>query len=134
MDLVLLCGLYWITNSLTFDESFRILIPFWFDLIPLFLSLFFSLSVLIAGPFLNFNVISIIFSRVSLHYLIILEPKYSLASESWVYSLSSMTEIIQILNVIGLFAFNLISITVFSTVSFLFKTSFIKNALILFTY
>ena len=106
-----LCGLYWITNSLTFDESFRILIPFGLILIPLFLSLFFSLSVLIAGPFLNFNVISIIFFSGILALFDYFRAKIltGFPWNLWVYSLSSMTEIIQILNVIGLFAFNFTS-------------------------
>ena len=39
-------GISWITNSLTFDENFKILIPFALILIPLFLSLFFALTTL----------------------------------------------------------------------------------------
>ena len=35
-----LSGISWITHSLTFDENFKILIPFALTLIPLFLSLF----------------------------------------------------------------------------------------------
>ena len=35
-----LSGIHWITNSLTFDDTFKILIPFGLILIPLFLSLF----------------------------------------------------------------------------------------------
>ena len=35
-----LSGISWITNSLTFDENFKILIPFAIVIIPLFLSLF----------------------------------------------------------------------------------------------
>ena len=35
-----LSGISWITNSLTFDEKFKILIPFALFLIPMFLSLF----------------------------------------------------------------------------------------------
>ena len=34
-------GIFWIANSLTFDDSFKYLIPFSLILIPLFLSLFF---------------------------------------------------------------------------------------------
>ena len=122
-----LCGLHWITNSLTFDDSFKILIPFGLILIPLFLSLFFSLAVLIAGPFLNFNVISIILFSGILALFDYFRAKMltGFPWNLWVYSLSSMTEIIQILNVIGLFAFNLITITIFMLpASFLFKTSF----------
>jgi len=131
-----LCGLHWITNSLTFDDSFKILIPFGLILIPLFLSLFFSLAVLIAGPFLNFNVISIILFSGILALFDYFRAKMltGFPWNLWVYSLSSMTEIIQILNVIGLFAFNLITITIFMLpASFLFKTSFIKKS-INFTY
>ena len=36
-----LSNIYWINYSLTFDENFKILIPFSLILIPLFLSLFF---------------------------------------------------------------------------------------------
>jgi len=39
-----LSGISWITNSLTFDENFKILIPFALILIPLFLSLFVGLT------------------------------------------------------------------------------------------
>ena len=55
-----LSGIHWITNSLTFDENFKILIPFGLILIPLFLSLFFSITTLIIGPFLNLNFQSIL--------------------------------------------------------------------------
>ena len=44
-------GIHWITNSLTFDDSFKALIPFGLIFIPLFLSLFFSILILIIGPF-----------------------------------------------------------------------------------
>ena len=55
-----LSGIHWITHSLTFDESFKILIPFGLILIPLFLSLFFSLIILFVGPFLKLNFSSIL--------------------------------------------------------------------------
>ena len=54
-----LAGIHWITYSLTFDESFKFLIPFGLILIPLFLSLFISLTILMIGPFLNLNFSSI---------------------------------------------------------------------------
>ena len=55
-----LSGIHWITNSLTFDENFKILIPFGLILIPLFLSLFFSITIVLIGPLLNLNLQSII--------------------------------------------------------------------------
>ena len=54
-----LFGIHWITNSLTFDDSFQILIPFGLVLLPLFLSLFFSITIFILGPFLNLKLYSI---------------------------------------------------------------------------
>ena len=56
-----LSGIFWITNSLTFDENFKILIPLALIFLPLFLSLFFSLIILACGPFLTLNIKSIFF-------------------------------------------------------------------------
>ena len=56
-----LSGISWITNSLTFDENFKVLIPLAIILIPLFLSLFMGFTILIVGPFLNYNISSIFF-------------------------------------------------------------------------
>ena len=46
-----LLGNYWISISLTQDEMFRGLIPFALLLIPLFLSIFFGLAILVVGFF-----------------------------------------------------------------------------------
>ena len=54
-----LSGIHWIVNSLTFDNQFAILIPIALIAIPLFLSLFFSVAILISGPYLNLNISSI---------------------------------------------------------------------------
>ena len=48
-------GISWITNSLTFDENFKILIPFALIIIPFFLSLFLALTILFVGPYLRFD-------------------------------------------------------------------------------
>ena len=53
-------GISWITNSLTFDENFRVLIPFALILIPLFLSLFIGLTTLLIGPYLQLNFSSLL--------------------------------------------------------------------------
>ena len=52
-------GLHWITNSLTFDDNFKILIPIGLFFIPLFLSLFFSILIVLIGPILKANFSSI---------------------------------------------------------------------------
>ena len=50
-----LSGIFWIAYSLTFDDSFKFLIPFAVLLIPLFLSFFTGLTTLIIGEFLSYN-------------------------------------------------------------------------------
>ena len=57
-----LSGIYWINNSLTFDESFKILIPLGLIVLPLFLSLFSSIITLLIGPYINLNFRSLFFS------------------------------------------------------------------------
>ena len=117
-----LSGLYWISNSLTFDENFKFLIPFSLILIPLFLSLFFSLVTILVGPFLNFNISSIFFLSGSLAFSDYLRSKIltGFPWNLWSYSFSWATEIIQVLNKIGLFSFNLIAITMFMLPAALF--------------
>ena len=51
-----LLGNYWISISLTHDEIFKGLIPFALVLIPLFLSLFFGLAILLTGAFVEKNI------------------------------------------------------------------------------
>ena len=48
-----LSGIHWIVNSLTFDDTFKFLIPIGLILIPLFLSLFFSILLFFIGPVLK---------------------------------------------------------------------------------
>ena len=117
-----LSGIHWITNALTFDENFKILIPFGLILIPLFLSLFFSLITLLVGPLLNLNFQSIFFFSGSLAMSDYLRGKIltGFPWNIWAYSFSWSPEIIQILSKIGLFAFNLISITIFMLPAVLF--------------
>ena len=117
-----LSGIHWITNALTFDENFKILIPFGLILIPLFLSLFFSLITLLVGPLLNLNFQSIIFFSASLAISDYIRGKIltGFPWNFWAYSFSWSAEIIQILSKIGLFAFNLISITLFMLPAILF--------------
>ena len=55
-------GFYWIAYSLTFDNSFKFLIPFALVLIPLFLSLFFSIPIIFAGYFIDLKISSIVLS------------------------------------------------------------------------
>ena len=53
-------SLYWITISLTFDQTFRILIPIAFILIPMFLGVFYGLATYLFYYFKKYNVLFIL--------------------------------------------------------------------------
>ena len=110
-----LSGIYWITNSLTFDESFKYLIPFALIIIPLFLSLFFSVITVLVAPFLSMNFTSLLLISSSFSISDFLRSKIltGFPWNLWSYSFSWATELLQILNILGLYAFNLIVITFF---------------------
>jgi len=59
-----LLGNYWISISLTHDEMFKGLIPFALILIPLFLSLFFGLAILLVGAFAEKNISFILLFKI----------------------------------------------------------------------
>jgi apolipoprotein N-acyltransferase len=117
-----LSGVSWITHSLTFDDNFKILIPFALILIPLFLSLFVGFTTLLVGQFLKYNFSSVLIFSGALAFSDFLRAKLftGFPWNLWAYSLSWSIEILQILNLIGLFAFNLIVITIFTLPSILF--------------
>ena len=111
-----LSGISWITNSLTFDENFKFLIPFALILIPLFLGLFLGLTILFIGPFLSYNFSSILLFSAAISISDYLRAKLftGFPWNLWAYSVSWSVEILQIVNLIGLFAFNLIIVTIFT--------------------
>ena len=97
-------GTYWISYSLTFDESFRFLIPFSLILIPLFLGTFFGLATLVSGYFIKNNIHSILIFCSSFALMDFLRSKIltGFPWNLWAYSWSWFPEILQILNPIGL--------------------------------
>ena len=131
-----LSGIHWITNSLTFDESFKILIPFALILIPIFLSLFFSLVTVIVGPFLNLNFKSVLLFSSGLALADYIRAKIltGFPWNMWVYSISWSSEMLQILNKIGLFGLNLVVITIFMTPIIIFFNSNFNNKLVIFFF
>ena len=64
-----LSGIHWISHSLTFDENFKFLIPVAIIGLPVFLGLFFGLAILIVGPFLQNNFISILLFSSSFAFM-----------------------------------------------------------------
>ena len=117
-----LIGISWITNALTFDENFKVLIPFALIFIPLFLSLFIGLVTLFVGQYLKLNFSSIIIFSAGLAISDYLRS-YILTGfpwNLWAYSSTSFNEILQVINVIGLHSYNLILITIFTIPIILF--------------
>ena len=129
-----LSGIFWIAYSLTFDESFKIFIPFALILIPLFLSLFTGLLTLIVGQFLSYNFSSLLLFSGSFALSDYIRGKIltGFPWNLWGYSWSWLTEVLQVLNFLGLFAFNLLAITIFTVPAvFFLKMILIKRILII---
>ncbi len=110
-----LSGIFWVSYSLTFNENFKFLIPFAVILIPLFLALFVGVTTLLVGQFLNYNFSSILLFSASLAISDFIRGKIltGFPWNAWSYSWSWFSEILQPLNLIGMYAFNLLAITIF---------------------
>ena len=129
-----LLGNYWISISLTHDEMFKGLIPFAIILIPLFLSLFFGLAILVVGPFSEKNISFILFFSLVFSIFEFLRGNlltgfpWNLISYTWSWSIES----IQILSLIGTYAFSLISVTFFCLPFLFFQNQIIKKNIFFF--
>ncbi len=116
-------NLYWITNSLTFEELFKPLIPFALFLIPLFLGLFYGLSTLtfsFFNPKKNFLSILILVTSLSIFEF---TRSFLFGGFPWnliSFSFVSYLEFIQLLSITGTYAFNSIIILLFLLPTILF--------------
>jgi len=122
-----LTGTYWISYSLTFEESFKFLIPISIIGIPLFLGTFFGLGNLIVGPFLKNNFISILLFSSSFALMDFLRAKIftGFPWNLWAYTWSWLPETLQLLPIIGFFSLNLICIIIYcSTLLLVFENKF----------
>ena len=108
-------GLYWIIYSMTFDDAFKIFIPFGLILIPLFLSLFFSIPIILAAYLINEKISSIfligfLFGLGDFARSIVFT---GFPWNLWIYSFSSTVENLQLIESLGFFSLNLVVITLF---------------------
>ena len=117
-----LSGTYWISNSLTFDQELSFLIPFSIILIPTILGIYYGLASIILGWLIKNNYSS--FFLFCLVFSLLDFLRGSMFSgfpwNLWSYSWSWFNEIVQILNPIGLYAFNSLSIVFFCSPVLLF--------------
>ena len=124
-----LFGNYWISISLTHDESFIGLIPFALILVPLFLSLFFGLAILISSYFVDKKIhfilfFALIFSTFEFFRGNLLTGfPWNLISYTWSWS----GESIQILSIIGTYSLSLISVTFFCSPFLFFQKKIFKE-------
>ena len=122
-----LTGTSWISNSLTFDENFKFLIPISLIGLPVFLGLFFGVGNLIVGPFLKNNFISILLFSSSFAFMDFLRAKIltGFPWNLWAYTWSWIPETLQSLPVVGFFSFNFICIIIYCTpLLLIFKKKF----------
>ena len=109
-------NLYWITNSLTFEENFKPLIPIALILIPLFLGVFYGVTTF-ACSFFSLNkkfssilIFSIFFSLIEFF------RSFILGGFPWnliVFSWTDYLPFLQVLSLIGTYSLNLLSVTIF---------------------
>jgi len=124
-----LCGNYWISISLTHDEIFKSLVPIALIFIPIFLSLFFGLAILIVGPFVEKNIFFILFFSLVFSIFEFLRGNlltgfpWNLISYTWSWS----TEFVQVLSLIGAYSLSLISITFFCIPFLFFQKKIVKK-------
>ncbi|MDB4192713.1 apolipoprotein N-acyltransferase [Candidatus Pelagibacter sp.] len=112
-----LFSLYWIVISLTFDQSFKFLIPFAIILLPAFLAIFYGLMTYLFSIFYSKNVVSSFFIFSILFGTIEFVRGSILTGFPWnliSFSFSNSIYFIQILSIIGTYSFNLICISLFT--------------------
>jgi len=111
-----LSSLYWIVHSLTFDETFVVLIPFALIIIPLFLGIFYGIVTVVCSFFnLKKNFCSILIFATTFSIIEFIRGTIfgGFPWNLFAYSWSNYLKSLQILSLIGTYSFNLLSITFF---------------------
>jgi apolipoprotein N-acyltransferase len=122
---------------LTFDQSFKFLIPIAIILLPAFLAIFYGLIAYLFSIFYSKNVISSFFIFSTLFGIIEFVRGYIFTGFPWnliSFSFSNSIYFIQILSIIGTYSFNLICISLFTLPALFILRNSIKEIIICFSF
>ena len=112
-----LFSLYWVVISLTFDQSFKLLIPVAIILLPAFLAIFYGLMTYLFSILYSKNVVGSFFIFSILFGTVELIRGSILTGFPWnliAFSFSESIYFIQILSIIGTYSFNLVCVSLFT--------------------
>ena len=132
-----LFSLYWITISLTFDESLKFLIPVAIILLPAFLGIFYGLMTYLFSVFYSKNVLSSFFIFSILFGVIEFVRGSILTGFPWnlvSFSFSDSIYFIQVISIIGTYSFNLICISLFTVPAVIFLRSSKQEIIVCFFF
>ena len=132
-----LFNLYWVVISLTFDQSFKFLIPVALILLPAFLAIFYGLVTYLfsifysKNPISSFFIFSILFGSIEfVRGSILTGFPWNLISFSFINNIY----FIQILSIIGTYSFNLICISLFTVPALFILRNSRTEIMVCFTF